>query len=111
MALEYVLSNLDETKPYQTFRCVLDGNTYEMTWQWNTRGEFWTCAIGEVGADPIVKYKVNSFSNPLEVYGYREDLPKGDLFVMSILNPRNRITIDSIGEDKVHWLMYTPESS
>jgi hypothetical protein len=107
MALEYVLANLDETKPYQTFRCVLDDVTYEMTWQWNTRGEFWTVTVGAVGDTPIIKYKVTSFSNPMEVYGYNENLPQGDLFVMSILNPKNRIAIDSIGEDKVHWFMYT----
>lgn len=104
--LNYILQNLDETKPYQSFRCVLDDNTYEMLWQWNNRGEFWTCAIGEVGADPIIKYKVTANSDPLEVYGYREDLPQGNLIVSSILNGRNRVAIDSIGENKLHWLVY-----
>ncbi len=105
--LKYILPNLDETKPYQTFRCVLDDTTYEATWQWNTRGEFWTCAIGAVGDTPVIKYKITANSDPMAVYGYSEDLPQGVLIVTSLLNARNRVSIDSIGQDKVHWFMYT----
>jgi hypothetical protein len=67
LSVNYVLSNLDETKPYQTFRATLDDNTYEFTFQWNTRGEFWTCAIGAVGDTPVIKYKITANSDPLIV--------------------------------------------
>ena len=76
LSVSYVLSNLDETKPYQTFRATLDDNTYEFTFQWNTRGEFWTCAIGAVGDTPVIKYKITANSDSLIVYGYSEDLPQ-----------------------------------
>ena len=105
--LKYILPNLDENKPYQTFRCVLDATTYETTWQWNTRGEFWTCAVGAVGDTPVIKYKITANSDPMAVYGYNEDLPQGVLIVTSLLNARNRVSIDSIGQDKVHWLLYS----
>ena len=108
--LKYILPNLDETKPYQTFRCVLDDTTYETTWQWNTRGEFWTCAIGAVGDTPVIKYKITANSDPLAVYGYSEDLPQGVLIVSSVLSARNRVSIDSIGQDKVHWLLYSSDN-
>ena len=108
--LKYILPNLDETKPYQTFRCVLDDTTYETTWQWNTRGEFWTCAIGAVGDTPVIKYKITTNSDPLAVYGYSEDLPRGVLIVSSVLSARNRVSIDSIGQDKVHWLLYSSDN-
>ena len=108
--LKYILPNLDETKPYQTFRCVLDDTTYETTWQWNTRGEFWTCAIGAVGDTPVIKYKITVNSDPMAVYGYNEDLPQGILIVTSLLNARNRVSIDSIGQDKVHWLLYSSDN-
>ncbi len=107
LSVSYVLSNLDETKPYQTFRATLDDNTYEFTFQWNTRGEFWTCAIGAVGDTPVIKYKITTNSDPMAVYGYSEDLPQGVLIVSSLLNARNRVSIDSIGQDKVHWLLYS----
>ena len=108
--LSYILQNLDPSKPYQSFRAILDDNTYEMLWQWNTRGEFWTCAIGEVGADPIIKYKVTANSDPLEVYGYREDLPQGSLIVFSLYQPRNRVTLESIGQDNLHWSVYISDA-
>ena len=108
--LKYIMSDLDSSKPFQTFRCVLDDVTYEMTWQWNTRGEFWTCAIGAVGDIPVVKYKVTMNSDPMEIYGYKEDLPQGVLMVISLLNERNRVSIDSIGSDKLHWFVYTSDN-
>ena len=105
----YILQNIDPSSPYQTFRCVLDDITYEMTWQWNTRCEFWTCAIGAVGDTPMVKYKITANSDPLLVYGYNENLPQGSLITFSLYTPRNRVAIDSVGEDKVHWFVYIPE--
>lgn len=106
LSVSYVLSNLDETKPYQTFRATLDDNTYEFTFQWNTRGEFWTCAIGAVGDIPVIKYKITANSDPLIVYGYSEDLPQGYLNVISLMNTRNRVAIDSIGQEKLHQFIY-----
>lgn len=108
MAIEYTLQDLGDY-PYKTFRCTLDGQVYELTWQWNTRCQFWTCAVGFVGEDPIVIYKVTSFSNPMEIYGYNEDLPNGKLLVWSFIQPDNRVTIDSIGDNKVHSFMFATE--
>ena len=106
LSVNYIISNLDENKPYQTFRATLDDVVYEFTFQWNTRGEFWTCAIGAVGDTPVIKYKVTANSDPLRVYGYSEDLPNGYLNIISFLNSRNRVAIDSIGEDRIHQLIY-----
>lgn len=105
MAIDYVLQDLGEY-PYKTFRCVLDNQTYQLEWQYNSRCEFWTCAIGFVGSDPIVKYKVTSYSDPMQIYGYNEDLPNGKLLVYSILQPDNRVTQTSIGEDNIHQFIY-----
>ena len=102
----YILQNIDPSSPYQTFRCVLDDATYEMTWQWNTRGEFWTVTVGAVGDTPVIKYKITANSDPLIVYGYSEDLPQGYLNVISLMNTRNRVAIDSIGQEKLHQFIY-----
>ena len=104
--LEYILQDLDETKPYQSFRATLEDITYELTLQWNERNQFWTCAIGEVGDDPIVKWKITANSDPLQVYGYNSALPQGAMLVYSLYTPRNRVAIDSIGESKMHWFTY-----
>lgn len=107
--LEYVLQDLGDY-PYKEFRCTLNGQVYQLTWQWNDRNQFWTCAVGFVGEDPVVKYKVTSFSDPLQIYGYNEDLPEGKLLVASFIQPDNRVTQTSIGQDKPHSFIFLAES-
>lgn len=111
MSIEYVLQELDGSKPYQTFRATLDNRTYELAWQWNTRGQFWTCGIGFVGEDPIVKYKVTNWADPMLCYGYNEDLPQGKLLVYSFVQPDNRVTQTSIGQDNMHSFAFTVPNS
>ena len=45
----------------------------------------------------------------MEIYGYNEDLPNGKLLVWSFIQPDNRVTIDSIGDNKVHSFMFVTE--
>ena len=106
LTVDWVLQNLDGSVPYQTFRAILDSKTYEITFQWNERNQYWTLAIGDVGDDPIVKWKVTAGSRPLQVYGYNTDLPQGYLSIFSLLNSRNRVDIDSLGEGKMHHMVF-----
>lgn len=103
--IQYTLQDLG-TYPYKSFRCTLDGQVYELTWQWNDRCQFWTCAVGFVGSDPLIIYKVTSFSDPLQIYGYNTDLPQGRLLVMSFIQPDNRVTQESVGENNIHNFIY-----
>lgn len=103
--ISYVLQDLG-SYPYKTFRCTLDGQTYEMTWKWNERCQFWTVAIGFVGEDPLIKYKVTSYSDPMNAYGYIANLPDGKLLCFSAVQPDNRVAQDSIGEDNIHQFVF-----
>lgn len=105
MSIQYSLQNLGNY-PYKSYRCTLDGQTYEMTWKWNDRCQYWTVAIGYVGEDPIIKYKVTSYSDPFQVYGYKAELPDGKLLCFSISQPDNRVAQDSIGEDNLHQFVF-----
>ena len=105
MAITYTLQDLGDY-PYKSFRCTFDGQVYELTWQWNTRCQYWTCAVGYVGQDPTIIYKVTSYSDPMAIYGYNEALPDGKLLVYSFIHPDNRVTQESIGENKVHSFSY-----
>ena len=105
MSIQYSLQNLG-SYPYKSYRCTLDGQTYEMTWKWNERCQYWTVAIGYVGEDPIIKYKVTSYSDPFQVYGYKAELPDGKLLCFSISQPDNRVAQDSVGEDNLHQFVF-----
>ena len=105
MTISYSLQDLG-SYAYKTFRCTLDGQTYEMTWKWNDRCQYWTVAIGYVGEDPIIKYKVTSYSDPFQVYGYKAELPNGKLLCFSISHPDNRVAQDSVGEDNLHQFVF-----
>lgn len=105
MSIQYSLQNLG-SYPYKSYRCTLDGQTYEMTWKWNDRCQYWTVAIGYVGEDPIIKYKVTSYSDPFQVYGYKAELPDGKLLCFSVSQPDNRVAQDSIGEDNLHQFVF-----
>ena len=105
MSISYSLQDLG-SYAYKTFRCTLDNQTYEMTWKWNDRCQYWTVAIGYVGEDPVIKYKVTSYSDPFQVYGYKTELPDGKLLCFSISQPDNRVAQDSVGEDNLHQFVF-----
>lgn len=76
--------------PDQSFRIVLDSNTYEVRFQWNERDESWLFSLGDVGADPTISCKLTCFSDILAPYRYRENIPQGNLYLLPLRDVRAR---------------------
>lgn len=83
--------------PDQSFRVVLDGNTYELRFQWNERDESWLMYLGDVGSDPTISTKLTCFSDILKPYQYRENVPKGNLVIYPLRHIEERVGRYNIG--------------
>lgn len=68
--------------PDQTFRIVLDSNTYEVRFRWNARDESWLFDLGDVGAPPTISMKLTALNDLLEPYRYLENVPTGNLYLI-----------------------------
>ncbi|URC22646.1 hypothetical protein KASHIRA_00520 [Serratia phage vB_SmaM-Kashira] len=83
--------------PWQTFRVVLDSVTYEVTFVWNERGEYWQFSFGNVGTAPTFTCKLTCFVNILDPYRYKDNIPAGNLILLPLRNIGERVGRYSIG--------------
>lgn len=76
--------------PDQSFRIVLDSNTYEVRFQWNERDESWLFHFGEVGLPPTITMKLTAYTDLFAPYRYMDNIPTGNLVLYSNTNVRAR---------------------
>lgn len=92
--------------PWQTFRIVLDSVTYEVTFQWNERGEYWQFSIGDVGTDPTVTFKLTAMVDLLAPYRYMDNLPAGNLILLPLRDVGQRVGRYNIGVQTAMQMVY-----
>lgn len=108
MDVQYVF-NISGDSINQTFRVVLDGQTYEITMFWNERDESWLFSIGDIGEDPTVTFKLTTFVDLLGPYRYKENLPTGVLYLSGSSDYRTRVGRYNIGEDSQIYMWYASD--
>jgi len=96
----------------QTMRVVLDSQTYEMRFQWNERDESWLVSFGGVGEDPTISFKLSAMVDFFAPYQYLENIPSGELMVISFKNYKKRVGRYNIGFLSELQLVYiSPEDA
>lgn len=79
-----------EGYPDETFRVVLDSETYEVRFMWNERDESWFFSLGEVGEDPTITMKLTCYVDLLAPYRYMDGVPDGNLVLFPLRNIKER---------------------
>jgi hypothetical protein len=88
---------------------VLDGVSYSMRLQWNTRDESWQCFLGATGREFKCKFKVVVGFDLLKPFKAYDETPNGKLFVWDNERYFGRVGRDNFGIDKRFEFFYETE--
>ncbi len=110
MEVQYVF-DISPDSIDQTFTVVLDSQTYQISLYWNERDESWLFSIGDVGEDPTVSFKLTTFVDLLAPYRYKENLPKGVLYLAGSSDYSTRISKYNVGPNCPVYMWYASEEA
>ena len=88
---------------------VLDGVSYDMRLQWNSRDESWQCFMGLTGRAFKCKFKVVTGLDLLKPFKAYDETPNGKLFVWDNERLFGRVGRDNLGIDLRFELRYETE--
>jgi hypothetical protein len=80
------------TLPDYTQTVVLDGVSYDLRLQWNTREEAWYGYLGPTGLPFLIKVKIVNGWDLLRPFKYIEGIPKGELYLIDVVASWGRPT-------------------
>jgi hypothetical protein len=93
----------------ETFSTTLDNVSYQFRVRWNDVSKSWYLYIGFQGREPIYKTRLTVNRDLLLPIRFREDCPKGMLFVQDVEKIFGRPSFDDFGASKRFRLAYFTE--
>lgn len=85
--------------PDTTYTVTLEGQVYDIRFRWNERDQSWKCFIGITGETFSASFKMTNGFDLLEPYKYMDGIPKGNLYILDVVNIWGRPDYDHTSQD------------